>query len=257
MMTLLSAPTVIGPERRAPLLLLHALGADRRLWHDLAALLPDRTLLAYEFPGHGLAPMPDEPFTIHDLAEQVAEALRTGGWGPAHVLGVSLGGLVAQDLAAHHPELVDALVLVDTVATYPPEQVARWQERAALVRTAGTAPIIEATLQTWFTADFLATDSPQIELVRTMLTAVDPEGYARACETLAGADTRELVDRITAPTLVVCGDDDMPPFLEAARWLAATIPQAGLCWLSPARHMGLLELPQQLAAGLSTFFDGR
>jgi 3-oxoadipate enol-lactonase len=254
--------TLRGPEpivarhgSGVPILLLHALGVDRRLWNGLLALLPGRALLTYEFPGHGQVHGPTEPFTVHDLAEQLAGALRGGGWTRAHVLGVSLGGLVAQDLAAHHPDLVERLVLVDTVATYPPEQIGRWHERAALARSSGMGPIVAGTLETWFTAGFLAEGGPQVQSVRAMFATTDPQVYALACEALADADTRELVSRISAPTLVVCGDDDMPAFVRAAEWLATNIPRAELCWLSPARHLGILELPEQFATQVLDFIE--
>jgi len=248
-------PVLARDGDRPAILLLHALGADRRLWDPVTALLPGHAVLTYEFPGHGQAPVPEEPFTIHDLAERLAVAIRDGGWRPVHVVGVSLGGLVAQDMAAHHPDLVERLVLVDTVATYPVEQVARWHERAAIARSSGLAPLIDVTLQTWFTPGFLAADGPQVQLVRSMFATTDPRGYALACEALADTDTRALAGRISAPTLVVCGDEDMPAFVDAARWFAASIPRAELFWLSPARHMGILEHPDQFATRLRAFLD--
>ena len=93
-------PIVTRNGSGVPILLLHALGADRRLWDALAALLPGRALLTYEFPA-------------------------TAGSGTRWTCSPT------RELAAHHPDLVERLLLVDTVATYPPDQIRRWHERAA------------------------------------------------------------------------------------------------------------------------------
>jgi 3-oxoadipate enol-lactonase len=82
---------------------------------------------------------------------------------------------------------------------------------------------------------------------------MDPEGYARTCESLETVDLTALVPQITAPTLVVCGEDDAPPFVSAAPWFAETIPGARLVWLSPARHAGVLEQSDQFVSALREF----
>jgi 3-oxoadipate enol-lactonase len=83
-----------------------------------------------------------------------------------------------------------------------------------------------------------------VRYVRETLMRAGGEGYALACEALGAADLRELAPNIAAPTLVVCGDDDIPSFLDAARWLAATIPHTELTWLAGARHASVIEQPE-------------
>jgi pimeloyl-ACP methyl ester carboxylesterase len=96
-----------------------------------------------------------------------------------------------------------------------------------------------------------------VERARRTFLAGDPQGYAHACAALEEVDLTGVVGRITAPTLVVCGEDDAPPFTAAARELAATLPDAQLVWLSPARHAGVLEQPEQFVQALTGFLaDG-
>ena len=84
-----------------------------------------------------------------------------------------------------------------------------------------------------------------------------PLGYARACEALERVDLTGVIGKIKAPTLVVCGEDDAPPFTAASRALADTLPGAEIVWLSPARHAGVLEQPEQFQEALSRFLgDG-
>lgn len=236
-----------------PVVLLHPLGVSEEFWRPVVALLPDHRVLTYDLPGHGESPVPDKPYSIHDLAEQLKRNLDDAGLERVPVAGMSLGGLIAQDFAANYPERVDRLILIDTVAVYPEPMRAMWRERAQTVRLRGMESIVEATLTTWFTARALQDGDPTIEATRQTLRATDPDGYALACLALQKVDTRTLVRRILAPTLVVCGDDDLPPFRAAAGWLAGTIKNCQLVWLGPARHAAAVEQAFAFAEELRRF----
>ena len=259
----LPAPLVHRSGSGPAVVLLHPLGVDRTVWDGLTAALDGWTVVTYDLPGHGEAPTPAERYTVEDLADQLSVMIEDEGLAPAHLVGVSLGGLVAQVVAARRPELVDRLVVVDAVATYPPPVVQQWRDRPPLVRSQGLEPLLQATLDLWFTAAEVRRDGPAVQTVRRLFLQGDPQGYARACEALEVADTRDLVPGITAPTLVVCGDDDAPPFTAAAPWFVETLPDARLAWLSPARHAGALEQPEQFRDAVVGFLrqdlpgDGR
>lgn len=249
----LPAPTLHRTGDGPPVLLLHPLGVGRSFWDGVLPALAGSGVLTYDFPGHGAAPVPEQRYTIEDLAEQAAALLREAGAVPADVVGVSLGGLVAQRLAVDHPDLVRRLVVVDAVAVYPPGLRQQWRERSEQTPEQGLEPLLDSTLALWFTADLLAAGSPVVERVRRDFLAGDPRGYAAACHALELVDLTELIGGIQAPTLVVCGADDAPPFAAAARELAATLPGARLVWLSPARHAGVLEQSEQFIQALTEF----
>ena len=236
------------------LVLLHCLGVDRHLW-DIAARDLDRhyTLLTYDFPGHGETAPPAGSYGIEQLSLQLAAVLERAGVTRTHVAGISLGGLVAQHFAAHHPEMVDRLALIDTTPRYVDEMRKMWVDRAATARRAGVPALIEGLLQIWFTPEFVAANPQAVRYVRDTLSRTSGEGYALACEALGAADLRPLVKEIKAPTLVVCGENDIPPFLDAARWLAANLPHAQLRWLGPARHASVLEQPAAFRQTLQEF----
>jgi 3-oxoadipate enol-lactonase len=249
----LPTPVVHRTGEGPAVLLLHPLGVDRTFWDDVTPRLTSGEVLTYDFPGHGATPVPEQPYTIEDLTDQAAALLADAGAVPAAVVGVSLGGLVAQRLAACHPELVRRLVVVDAVAVYPPPLKQQWRDRAATTPERGLEPLLEPTLGLWFTADTLAGGGEVVERVRRTFLAGDPQGYAYACGALEEVDLTDVVGRIAAPTLVVCGRDDAPPFTAAARELAAALPHARLAWLSPARHAGVLEQPDQFVEALTGF----
>lgn len=232
---------------------LHCLGVDHRLWDFAAPLDADFTRWRYDFPGHGATPVPAEAYGIADLANQLAVLFRLNGISRAHVAGISLGGLVAQQFAVSYPQLVDQLVLIDTTPRYTDAMRAMWAERAAIARRDGVAALLDGLLKIWFSEAAVAANGPGVRYVRETLPHCSGEGYARACEALAAADLRELAAKIKAPTLVICGDDDVPSFLDAAKWLAANIAGARLEWIPGAKHASVLEAPETALTLLRDF----
>jgi 3-oxoadipate enol-lactonase len=249
----LPAPVLHRTGEGPPVLLLHPLGVDHSFWDGVVPALAGSEVLTYDFPGHGATPAPSQPYTIEDLAEQARGLLTDAGHAQVDVVGVSLGGLVAQRLAADAPDLVRRLVVVDAVVVYPEPMREMWRDRAARAPVEGMAPFLDPTLSLWFTADRLAEGGPVVESARHSFLSGDGLGYGLACGALAEADLTGVIDRITAPTLVVCGEDDAPPFTAAARDLGARLPDARVVWLSPARHAGVLEQPEQFRAALTGF----
>jgi 3-oxoadipate enol-lactonase len=249
----LPEPVLHRTGEGAAVLLLHPLGVDRSFWDGVLPALDGFEVLTYDFPGHGRTPAPAEPYTIEDLADQARSLLADAGYDRVDVVGVSLGGLVAQQMAADAPGLVRRLVVVDAVAVYPQALRDMWRDRAARAPVEGLEPFVDPTLGLWFTADTVAEDGPVVDAVRRAFLAGDPRGYALACQALEQADVTGVLDRITAPTLVVCGEDDAPPFTAAARDLGEELSDARVVWLAPARHAGVLEQPDQFRAALLGF----
>jgi 3-oxoadipate enol-lactonase len=225
----------------APFVFLHPLGADAGFWDPIRAELVPRTSLALDLPGHGTAPPLPLGAGIDAYAAAVAEQLGE----PAHLVGMSLGGLVAQELGASRPDLVASVVLVDTVATYPEPMRQMWRDRSDIARTQGLESLVEPMVEMWFSAELAAREDPRVTQARRTFAATDPEGYARTCEALASADLRDRVALLEVPAMVVCGRDDAPPFRDAATWLA-TVTGGSPHWL-PGKHACAVEHPANFA----------
>lgn len=217
-----------------PLVLLHPLGVDHRFFDPVRPFLePD--LLTPDLDGGTV----EEMAGALDLTE------------PVDLAGVSLGGLVAQVLAARRPELVRRLILVDTVAVYPETMREMWRQRASRVRREGLSSIAAPTEKLWFTE---AAPPEAVSRVRALLLSGDPSRYARTCEALAAADTTALAPAIKVPTLVACGRHDAPPFRAAVDWFAATLPDATVSWL-PGGHGTAYENPHAFADAVAGFLE--
>ena len=248
-----SAVTLHRDGHGPPLVLLHCLGVDHRFWDFAAPLGRDFTLLRYDLPGHGASAVPAGPYGIEHLSAQLAAVLAANQVARAHVAGISLGGLIAQHLAASRPELVDRLILIDTTPRYIDELRHMW-DAARRDRARGRRRADDCRAARHLVLGRRARARRRRRALRARDAGALPgRGLRARLRGAEAADLRALAPRIAARTLVVCGDDDIPSFLEAARWLAATIPTAELAWIKGAKHASVLENPDEARRLMRTF----
>ncbi|NMO89490.1 alpha/beta fold hydrolase [Actinomycetospora sp. TBRC 11914] len=205
-------------------LYLHAVGLDGHVWDDVTAALADHDALVPDLPGHGAEPALPGPVTLAALVDHLAALVDAHGDGPVDVVGLSLGSMLAQQLAVHRPDRVRSLVLAcGGMATDP--EVSRG--RAATTREEGMAPTVPTTLRRWFSPEALATpDHPGVAYARRRLLTDDPRVVAECWDAMASHDLREALGGIHAPTTVVAasGDASVPP--AAMRAVAERVPDA-------------------------------
>ena len=241
---------VEGPPGAEPVLLLHSLGTSLHVWDEQArALARQYRVIRPDMRGHGLTATTPGPYAIDALARDALGVLDALGVARAHVAGISIGGLIAQSLAAQAPERVLRLALVDTALAIPPAQP--WLDRAALVRAQGMRAVEDAVIARWVTPASLP--SPGAQGARAMLTRTDPEGYAAAAEAIAAADLSQSSRALRCPTLVLVGDGDLATPVSSAEALRDAIPGAVLQVIPNAAHIPTVERPEAVTAALQGF----
>ncbi|MEV0401313.1 alpha/beta fold hydrolase [Actinoallomurus sp. NPDC050550] len=235
-----------GPD----LVLIHGVGLDRSMWDRcLPELTRHHRVTVVDLRGHGRSPRAEPGVTAADLAADIAEVAA----GSSHVVGFSLGALVAQELALAAPARVRSLTLVSSVA-------GRGEDEAAAVRArlegaaADFKGAARAAVERWFSDEWTARE-PQLrrEVLATLL-ANDRASYLACYAVFATAD-RDLWHRlgeISAPTLAVTGSDDPGSTPAMTRRLAAAIPGARSLIIPGARHLLPLERPAELCHAILT-----
>lgn len=230
-----------GPADAPPLVLGNSLGTTLSMWDAQAPALAERfRLIRYDHRGHGRSPVPDPPYSIDDFAADVVELLDKLGIEKAHYCGLSIGGMTGIALAARHPDRIDQLVVCCSSAHMPP--ASNWQERAALVREAGSVgAVADAVVERWLTPAFAAEHPEVRDGLREMLGASPPDGYVASCGAIERMDLRPLLGAVRAPTLVVAGEYDLAaPPEQHARVIAEGIPGSRYA-LVPAAHLANVE----------------
>ncbi|MCS0637428.1 alpha/beta fold hydrolase [Streptomyces sp. LP05-1] len=247
---------VDGLPNRPSLLLGPSLGTPLAVWDpQIAALARTHRVVRFDLPGHGGTPAGLLPrgAGITELACHVLELADSLGIGRFAYAGISLGGAIGLQLAAHHPERVSRLAVVCSSAHFGGPD--GWHERARAVRASGTGPLADTAAGRWFTPAFAGSPAATT-LTGALRSATDPEAYARLCELLAAYDARADLGRVTAPTLVVAGRDDPATPLAHARELADAIPGAGLVEIPGAAHLAGVERPRAVSSALLAHFTG-
>lgn len=242
-----------GPAGAPVLLLSSSLGTTMEMWEPQISTFAEQfRVLRYDTRGHGGSDAPPGAYSLDRLGRDVVELLDVLGIPLVHFCGLSLGGMVGQWLGARAPERIERLVLAHTSAFMGPPSA--WDGRIVLIREKGMAAVAEASIERWFTAEFVKKGDACLDRVRGMLLTTNVAGYAGCCAAIRDMDLRRLGELIDLPTLVIGGDADpaTPPAHSEA--LAGAIRGSRLLFLSAA-HLGNMEQPADFARAVLSFLD--
>ena len=235
-----------GRRDGAPFVFINSLGTDFRIWDEVAEILArDFRIITYDKRGHGLSESGPDENDMADYARDLAALLDQVGVGRATIVGLSIGGLIAQEFYRHHPDRVAALVLCDTAAKIGTDE--SWDQRIAEVERGGVERVADSVLERWFTAEFRASRATEFTGIRAMLTRTPRQGYLAACGTLKRADLRPYAGRIEAPTLCLVGDEDGSTPVALVKETAALIAGSRFEIVAGAGHLANVEKPKIVA----------
>ena len=234
------------------LLLSNSIATDLHMWDGQLALLSRHfRVLRYDARGHGASDAPAGPYSLDRLGRDVVELLDALGLERVHVLGLSLGGFVAQWLGIHVPGRVDRLVLSNTAAWLGPAD--RWiQPIANLMQAPDMAETAETFLRNWFPAGMLDAGDPTVRVFRETVLSTRREGIAGSWAAIRDADLRRTIQLIDRPTLVIAGRHDTVTTAMHGHELAATIPGAHIEVL-PSVHLPNVEMPERFVDLVTPF----
>ena len=240
-----------GPRDGTVVVFSNSLGTDLRLWNPLLPHLPDGLrLIRYDKRGHGLSTCPKAPYRIEDHRDDLIDLLDRLAIKRAAFVGLSVGGMIAQALAAKRPDLAQGLVLCDTGHKIGPPEI--WETRIKAIREGGIAALSEAILERWFSQDFRKAKSSELALWRAMLTRTPVEGYLGTCYAIQKADLTEGTKGLSMPTVCLVGTEDGATTPELVGSLAALIG-CTLHEIEGAGHLPSVEAPEVMAGIIGNF----
>lgn len=243
--------TVLGRADAPVLVFSNSLGSDQRIWQEVIPSFLDRyRVILYDKRGHGLSDAPDGPYSIDDHADDLIGLLDLLRIAQAAIVGLSVGGMIAQRLAVRAPARVRALVLCDTAAKIG--NLDMWNQRIAAIKADGIASIADAILERWFTPAFRETRVAEYRGWRNMLIRTPTPGYVGTCATVRDADLTADAARISAPTLCLVGDQDGSTPPDLVRETANRIPDARFKVVASAGHLPCIEQPAVLSVMIDT-----
>lgn len=238
------------------LALIHGLGLNRAMWQwQLPALVPHFAVLTYDLLGHGESAKPTGAPDLVMFSEQLLRVMDHCGIERAAIAGFSLGGMIARRFALDHPERLSALLILHSAHDRTPLEREAILKRARQVQASGPSSTLDAALERWFTADFRGANPGLMALVRGWIMANDPAVYPGIYRVLAEGDAEIArgIERISCPTLIMTGEEDLGNSPQMAKKMAMLIPGAREVVLPGLRHMALAESPQAFNEPLVSF----
>lgn len=243
-----------GPRDGRVVMFGNSLGTDMRIWDLLLPLLPDGLrIVRFDKRGHGLSDCPPAPYSIDDLQADAVAVIETLGLRDVTYVGLSIGGLIGQSLILNRPDLLKAVVLMDSAGKTGTREF--WLDRIASLRETGLEPTRDAVMERWFTEPFRS-DPANIAPWANMVTRAPLEGYIGCCHAIAEADLSRAARGVemSVPVMAMVGDEDIATPPDTVAQTAKLF--GGTCHIiENAGHIPCVEQPAQVANLLAAFLD--
>lgn len=239
-----------GPKDAATVVFVHALGLCHQVWTPVWGALPEGVRhVAVDLRGHGASDPGQPPYAMGHLVKDLETVCDRLALRDVVIVGNSIGGMIAQGLAAKRLDIVRALVLSNTAPKIGTRSL--WDDRIAALQMGGTAAIADAVLERWFSRSFIG--SGQAEPWRQALIACPDAGYIGCCHAISGTDFYSTTGALRLPTLVVAGTEDRSTPPDLVRELAELIPGSQFQLMRGTGHVPAIDSPQAFATHLNGF----
>ncbi|MEK4031447.1 alpha/beta fold hydrolase [Pseudobacillus sp. FSL P4-0506] len=227
-----------------PLILIHGVGLDHTMWEkQVEGLAGHFRVIVYDMVGHGGSEHPPAPYTLSQFVEQLAGLMNYLKIEKSHVVGFSMGGMVAQAFAKKYKERLKTLTIMSAVANRTEEQRKAILSRVEEVKKTGPASTIEPAIQRWFNEEFIEKERTIVDQIRKRLETNNPASYLAAYTLFATAD-EELwpeLKQISQPTFILTGEDDIGSNPEMAKQMHKEIAHSEVFIVPGMKHMLPME----------------
>jgi len=248
--------TLDGPATAPVLTMSHSLATDLSMWDPTLPALTGRfRVLRYDTRGHGATDAPKGAYTLDQLADDALALLKALGISRTHWVGLSMGGMIGQTLGLKAPEVFTSLALCDTSSRIPAEARGAWTDRIKTAETQGMEPLVQPTLERWFTEPFRKSRADVIDKVAKMIRTTPAAGYAGCCHAISALDLTDKISAIKNPTVVIVGEDDPGTPVAASKVINERIAGSRLEILPKAAHLSNMEQPEAFNKALAGFLS--
>lgn len=243
-----------GPENGRVLLMANSLMANGSMWDWNVPAFTDRyRVLRYDKRGHGQSSATPGPYSIAQLADDAIGLLDALKIEKAHFMGLSIGGMIGQQLGARYPERIYSLSLCNTAHEIPPRSL--WDDRMQTARTQGLGALVDSTIGRWFTAPFVERAPRDIEKVRQMIMGTNLDGYIGCASAIRDMSQTTLLLKIQVPTLVLSGRYDPACTVDQGIVLNRLIDGSQMVIIEDAAHLSNIEQAAKFNQTVREFID--
>ena len=247
-----------GPSEAPVVTMSHSLAANRDMWWPQTnELQKNHRVLRYDTRGHGESDATKGPYSISLLVNDVVSLLDELDIKETHFVGLSMGGMIGQLLAANHPDRLLSLTLCATACRMAPEMEPVWDERIKSANQNGMASIAETTIERWFTHPYRISNATEVERILQMIKNTPVKGFEGCSQAIKILDQLQCLKRITAPTLILVGANDPSTPPTASETIQKHIVGSVMTVITNASHLLNVEQATHFNEQLFTFLKGR
>jgi 3-oxoadipate enol-lactonase len=241
-----------GPETAPVVVLSHSIATTMDMWRGQVPVLAQQSrVLRYDMRGHGESAVPAGPYNFEMLAADVVGLLDHLKIDRAAFVGISIGGMIGQALGVKHGQRLRGLVLSNTTSDPPPPEM--WDQRIADAEKGGMETQVQSTLGRWFTGAYRRATPAVMDWIAAMIRNTPVNGFAGCGRAIQGLGFANHLRKITAPTLIMTGDQDPGTTVAMAKALSNRIPQSLSKTIKGASHLSAIEKESDFNAQLSAF----
>ncbi len=239
-----------------PLMFIHGVGLDHQMWRPQIDNLNEFSIITYDLLGHGKTPCKKDKLSLNDFSNQLLEILEYLKIDKIHLIGFSLGSLIALDFITKMQNKVDKLILIGT--TYRRSK----EERSLVIDRFNQAklnkPISKQALKRWFTDKYLEKNPKTYELFMNILNknSVDHKNFLKAYELFANhRDNTSVIQKISSKTLVMTGSDDPGSTPAMSKELVKDIPNSSYIEIKGGKHLCSIECADDVSINIRNFIN--
>ncbi|MBT3534980.1 MAG: 3-oxoadipate enol-lactonase [Rhodospirillaceae bacterium] len=249
---------VFGPEGAPVVMLSHSLGSSSVMWApQLPKLAESFRVVCMDTRGHGGTAAPEGEYSLDMLGDDALALMDGLEMHQVHWVGLSMGGMIGQNIALRQTGRFKSLTLCDTSARMPEEGRNSWRDRIAIVSEQGMEPLADPTMERWFTAPYLEQAPSSVEAIRAQFLATKPAGFIGCCHALRTLDYLDELPAIDIPTMIIVGAQDMGTPVAASEAMQAQIPSSQLVVLEDAAHLSNIEQADGFTSALMGFLNAQ
>lgn len=243
-----------GDNSRPWIVFSHSLACTTAMWRpQIDAFARTHRVLLFDTRGHGQSDCPEGPYTMEELGQDTSQLLRALNINRAHFVGLSMGGMIGQELALEHPDLVASLTIADSASKWPPEAIELFAGRARQGAKDGMDSLVKATLWRWFTPEYHQSNPEDVTEIGEMIRNTSVSGYAGCSHAIPRINYTHRLSEISCPVLILVGAQDVGTVPAMSYEMQKNCPGSELFEIENASHLSNVEQPEVFNRLLSSF----
>ena len=242
-------------NEKNPIVFIHGVGLNNEIWSSQINFFKDYNILTYDLIGHGNTPLNKKQLELDDFSKQLLNLINELNFNKIHLIGFSLGALIARHFASEHNEKLMSLILHGSIYKRTEEQKIIIKNRLENARTSKPSTRISA-LNRWLSEDFIKKNQDTYKKIYSMLEKNDRDSFLKSYELFANyIDDENIIKKIKAKTLITTGENDPGSTPEMSKNLSKLIKGSEFIEIKSGKHLCSIECADDVNITFRKFID--